>query len=309
MTTRSVGVQADELAVSSIAELERLPVGIRVVHEPGVAKAVKKLPIDGSRGEFTWVYRTEVTAIEKDLTIVEFGAFHSDGVEWQLGPTVTGTPFGTKEFTEWYGCKNGLLKKGQSVADPANWNSVDELVPGKIRWFFIGIDPAGKKYRGDAVVEFAAELGERSPLEPLVRFSGSWKKQWKRLPSEWIPEEQSATGTHTSRWCLNGRFLKEEGLDSDGSTYMSLLSYDQNAGHYLLSSFMSEGFATRMTGTWDEATHTMTWQNKVQPGFTSEWTYRLTGPDSYEFEFITRGEDNKLYMHLQGKAQRVVDEN
>lgn len=201
------------------------------------------------------------------------------------------------------------MKKGQSVADPANWNTVDELLPGKIRWFFVGTDGAGKRYRGDAIVEFAAELGERSPIEPLVRFSGSWKKQWKLLPSEWTQKEQSANGTHTSRWCLNGRFLKEEGLDADGGSYISLLSYDQNTGQYLLNSFMSKGFTTRMTGTWEEATHTLTLRNTEQPGLTSEWMYRLTGPDSYEFEFVTRGADKKLYMHLKGTATRVVDEN
>ncbi len=62
---------------------------------------------------------------------VEFGAFQWDGTEWQLGPTVTGTPFGTKEFAEWFSCENGTIRKGQSVADPVNWHSTNELVAAR----------------------------------------------------------------------------------------------------------------------------------------------------------------------------------
>ena len=302
-------VQADEPAIRSVTDLERIPVGIKVVQSPEMAKAVKKLPVDGRRGEYSWVYRTEVTALDKDLTIVEFGAFHWDGAEWQLGPTSNGTPYGTKEFAEWYSCEDGVLKKGQSASDPVNWNSLDELVPGKAKWFFIGMDETGKKYRGDAVVEFAPELGERSPLEPLVRFSGHWKKQWKLLPSEWIPAGQSASGTHSGHWSLNGRFLKEEGQDSDGSTYLSMYSYDEAASQYLLTVFQSRGATTRMTGTWDEEKLTMTWRNTEQPGLTSEWKYRLVDSERYEFEFVTRGDDKKLYLHIKGTADRVVDGN
>jgi hypothetical protein len=177
--------KADGSAIHSVAELEQLPVGLKVVQSPETAKAVTKLSIDGRPGEYTWVYRTEVIAIDRDLTIVEFGAFHWDGTEWQLGPTVTGTPFGTKEFAEWYSCENGTIRRRQSFADPVNWHSTNELVASKTRWFFIGVDNAGKRFRGDAVIEFAGDLGERSPWEPLARFSGSWKKQWKLLPSEW----------------------------------------------------------------------------------------------------------------------------
>ena len=101
-------VQADEPTIRSITDLERLPVGIRVVQSPETAKAVKKLPIDGRRGEYTWVYRTEVTAIEKDLTVIQFGAFRWDGAEWQPGETFNGAPFGSKEFGEWYSCENGV---------------------------------------------------------------------------------------------------------------------------------------------------------------------------------------------------------
>ena len=94
--------QAHEPAIRSVTDLERIPVGIKVVQSPEMANAVKKLPVDERRGgEYSWVYRTEVTMTDKDLTIVEFGAFHWDGAEWQLWPTFNGIPHSTKEFAEW----------------------------------------------------------------------------------------------------------------------------------------------------------------------------------------------------------------
>ncbi len=169
------------------------------------------------------------------------------------------------------------------------------------------MDSAGKRFRGDVVIEFAAGLGERSPQEPLVRFSGVWKKQWKLLPSEWVPAENAASGTHVTRWSLNGRFLKEEGQDSDGGTYVSMSSFDEQSGQYLLSSFSSRGGTTRLIGSWNAETFTMTWRNTKRPGMTEEWTYRLTGPNSYDFEFVIRGSDQKRYFHLKGTAERKVD--
>jgi hypothetical protein len=296
--------RADEPAITSIAELERLPVGIRVTHSPETVKAVKKLPIDGRRLNYTWVYRTEVTAMDKDLKIIQFGAFLWDGTKWQLGETNTGTPFGEKEFVNWYGCENSFLKKGQSASDPMNFHTAVSLDAGKYRWFFVGVDAAGKRFAGDAVVEFVAELGDRLPIEPLHRLSGSWKKKWTILQSEWNPKQQEATGTHVTRWSLNGHFLKEEGKDSDGSNYVSMTSFDEPTGQYLHNSFSSSGLNHRLVGSWDEKTSTMIWRNTERAGLTEEWKYRLTGPDHYEFEFQIRGEDQKVYFHLKGSAER-----
>lgn len=42
--------QAHEPAIRSVTDLERIPVGIKVVQSPEMANAVKKLPVDERRG-------------------------------------------------------------------------------------------------------------------------------------------------------------------------------------------------------------------------------------------------------------------
>jgi len=89
---------------------------------------------------------------------------------------------------------------------------------------------------------------ERSPelksrLEPLGRLVGTWEKRWTVYKSEWSAEEQVKTGTHTSKWILNDRHLQTNGQDSDGSSYLSIYSYDPATQEYKSFAFQSTGLA------------------------------------------------------------------
>jgi hypothetical protein len=153
---------ADEPRAITPEVLDKLPVGIKVVHEPKTALATLTGKSE-RRSKYTWWYKTTVSAIDGDVTIVEFGGFAWHDKKWVPGGSFTGKPFTGEEFAEWYKCPKAVLKKGESYADPTNWSSAPELRAGKTRWYFLGVDGKGKRVKGEAVIE---EKGEIDPKKP-----------------------------------------------------------------------------------------------------------------------------------------------
>ncbi|MCI0741528.1 MAG: hypothetical protein L0Y72_21040 [Gemmataceae bacterium] len=147
-------------------EFDKLPEGIKVVHEPKTALATLTGKSE-RRGKYTWWYKTTVSATNGDVTIVEFGGFlWKDGKWVNDGRTLTGKPYAAAEFADWYKCPKALLKKGESYSDSTNWSSDAELRAWKTRWYFVGIDAKGKKVKGEAVIDLKAEIDPKKPKEP-----------------------------------------------------------------------------------------------------------------------------------------------
>src|SRR4051812_44597407 len=105
-TTRSCG--ADEPAPITPEEFDKLPEGIKVVHEPKAALATLTGKSE-RRAKYTWWYKTTVSATAGDVTVVEFGAFAWRDGRWVAGTTFTGRPYGAAEFAEWYKCPKAVL--------------------------------------------------------------------------------------------------------------------------------------------------------------------------------------------------------
>lgn len=150
---------ADEPKPITLEELDKLPVGIKVVFEPKEPRATLTGKSD-RRAKYTWWYKTTVSATDGDVTVVEFG-----GLSLHDGKWLVGKPFTAKEFAEWYKCPKGVLKKGESYSDPTNWSTDVELRAGKTRWYFVGIDAKGNRVKGEAVVELKAEIDPKKPKD------------------------------------------------------------------------------------------------------------------------------------------------
>jgi len=157
--------KADEPKFISPEEFDKLPEGIKVVHEPKIALATLTGKSE-RRAKYTWWYKTSVSATEGDVTIVEFGGFDWKDGKWINGGSFTGKPYRAAEFAEWYKCPKAVLKKGESYSDPTNWTSGAELRAVKTRWYFIGIDAKGQKVKGEAVIELKAEIDPKKPKDP-----------------------------------------------------------------------------------------------------------------------------------------------
>jgi hypothetical protein len=155
----------DEPKFITPEELDKLPVGITVTHEPKTALATLTGKSE-RRAKYTWWYKTTVSAKDAEVTIVEFGGFRWQKDKWVNGGTITGKPYTGDDFADWYGCPKGVLKPGKSYSDPTNWSTDAELTAGKTRWYFIGVDAKGKRVKGEAIIEQKAEIDPKRPKDP-----------------------------------------------------------------------------------------------------------------------------------------------
>ena len=155
---------ADEAKFIRPEELDKLPEGIKVVHKPKAALGTLSGKSE-RRSKYTWWYKTTVSAVDAEVTIVEFGGFVWQDGKW-VAASFSGKPFTAKDFTEWYSCPKAVLKPGESYSDPTNWTSAPELRAGKTRWYFIGVDAKGKRVKGEAVVQLKPEVDPKKPRDP-----------------------------------------------------------------------------------------------------------------------------------------------
>jgi len=148
-----VGCSREDTSV--LAELEAIPKGLEVVHSPDVVENPVG-PNPSPDWKYRWIFRTEVRAIDKPLTITKFGILAWDGSRWILPPDQTSYNTGVldaKTFIEWYQCPNAIVSPGRPAIDPQNWAGSHSRQSFKQKWFFIGVDANGKSYKGEGVVE------------------------------------------------------------------------------------------------------------------------------------------------------------
>jgi hypothetical protein len=124
-----------------LAELETLPVGLEVVHSPESVRS----PVgpDPNGWPYRWLFQTEVRAISRLLTIVQFGICAWDGKEWILPATNRRYNAGIldkKAFMEWYACPSGRIEPGKPAIDRQNWAGSYTRTSFRQKWFFIGED-------------------------------------------------------------------------------------------------------------------------------------------------------------------------
>jgi hypothetical protein len=153
----------DNTKPTTIEELDKLPLGLKVVHDPNPAKATKT----GSstrRGKYTWWFKTTVSSTSGDVKVVEFGGFAWKDGKWVLA-NFNGKPFSSKDFAEWYSCPDALIKEGKSYSDPTNWSAANELSAHKGRVYYIGIDSKGQRVKGEAIIEQKGEIDPKRPKD------------------------------------------------------------------------------------------------------------------------------------------------
>jgi len=148
---------------TTIEELDKLPVGLKVVHEPNPARATEGKGSE-RRGKYTWWFKTTVRSAGPDVRIVEFGAYAWQDGKWVFA-NVTGKPFSSEDFARWYSCPGGVIKEGKAYTDPTNWGSGERLTAGKARWYYIGEDSKGRRVKGEAVIEEKGELDPKRPKD------------------------------------------------------------------------------------------------------------------------------------------------
>jgi hypothetical protein len=141
-----------------LTELDSLPVGLEIIHEP--AQVGKPEGPNSDDWPYRWRFRTEVRAIDRPLTITHFGIIAWDGSQWVLPPDQRHYNSGVLEkgtFAEWYHCPDATVRPGGPAVDPENWAGAYARAPFRQKWFFIGEDSQGQRFKGEGIVTFVTE--------------------------------------------------------------------------------------------------------------------------------------------------------
>ena len=140
-------------------------------------------------------------------------------------------------------------------------------------------------------------------MKALERLLGTWKVE--QIVK--VPEESRSTNLVVKReLVLGGRFVQEMGgFDDQGKpNFMGMYTYDSNKKAYRYWFFLSGGFYTESTGTWDENRQTLTFTQAPKRGATGVVTLRFPDKTSFAFSIISRDAGGKVGYHLEGKGVR-----
>jgi len=132
------------------AKIDTLSIGIEVNHSPSYVYATENTKDPEKRGKYQLQHATSVKSINEELVIVEFGGYVWYNNEWVL-KTIYDRPFNKEEFTKWYKCENGILKKGIPFTDNDNWMGKTNVLSGREisgLWYYIGKNKNGEMFVG-----------------------------------------------------------------------------------------------------------------------------------------------------------------
>jgi hypothetical protein len=141
-----------------LTELETLPVGIEVELSPAQVHARSG---GNSDWRYYWRYQTVLQAIDVSLTVVQFGYCEWFRDRWVLPRDESGFergPLTARHFAEWFRCPGAHLKPGRKVIDDQHWLGSNDLRSVRHKWYFIGIDCNGNRYKGEGTVELIGEV-------------------------------------------------------------------------------------------------------------------------------------------------------
>lgn len=139
-------------------------------------------------------------------------------------------------------------------------------------------------------------------LKVLSNYVGTWDVAITSRDSPFTKGESSTT------WVLDGRFVQQTGVlrSADGFNAIrvtTLMTYDSERKMYRMWSFLSNGSTSEATGTWDEATRTMTSISR-QDGSTTTTTAKFSDNGIEEWLFTTTNQSNEVVGRFGGTNTR-----
>ena len=140
---------------------------------------------------------------------------------------------------------------------------------------------------------------EMKALEKLV---GTWKVEQENK----VPEQGTVTYVLKGQSILSGRFVQQLGSSNNAvkPTQMGMYTYDSNEKNYRYWFFMSSGFFTDFTGTWDESSQTFTFTDWLPRRGGATITQRFLDKNTFVFSMTTKDAGGKVVYQMEGKAVR-----
>ncbi|MDA1053275.1 MAG: DUF1579 family protein, partial [Planctomycetota bacterium] len=126
-------------------------------------------------------------------------------------------------------------------------------------------------------------------LKVLDRMIGTWDTVSTMKPAEWTPEGDSSTAKIKREWILNGRFVMDTSIHSNGDESIALIGYDLGQKAYRSWWFNSQGEFPRSpsTGSWNESKQTLSYVSELGDGKTMRSSVRFADPNQEVSELLT----------------------
>jgi hypothetical protein len=140
----------------------------------------------------------------------------------------------------------------------------------------------------------------------LDKFVGTWKNTVTVHTAQWNPQEKKQTGDTICKRTLGGAFVQEWGKHSDGSTGMTMYSWDKDRRHYRSWWFGSEGMSSESVGVWDEKEQKMEWRAN-EAGYNTRAFQQFVSDDEIKWEVVVRNPAGDIVYKMTGNAKRVKE--
>ncbi|MBM4096733.1 MAG: DUF1579 domain-containing protein [Planctomycetes bacterium] len=145
---------------------------------------------------------------------------------------------------------------------------------------------------------------QQQAMGVLRQFEGNWRKEFRLIQGTGGSATVARTGTHECRQALGGAVMQETGHDSDGTSYLSVSTYDPAERVFKLSVFQSSGVVSHMTGAYDPRNRSLTWTHKGGEGVITTATYEIESANEVRFLIVAKREGALELFRLEGKATK-----
>lgn len=137
--------------------LRKVPVGITLYHTPNPNYPVPNDTKGDWDGKYLWKHSTYVRSDVGELEVVAAGSF----IWYSEKGWFTNVQYDKAAFSEKFGCKDGILKKGKTYCFPQNYRTGDNLFGGDALWFVLAKDKNNHLYKGIGLIETEATLQKK----------------------------------------------------------------------------------------------------------------------------------------------------
>jgi hypothetical protein len=143
-------------------------------------------------------------------------------------------------------------------------------------------------------------------LKVLDRMIGTWDTVSIQKPAEWTPAGGRSTAKIKRERILNGRFVMDTSIHSNGQESIAILGYDPGQKNYRSWWFNSEGEFPRglSEGSWNESQQMLSYVSELQGGKTMRSSVRFADPDKENWQFKVTDASAKVYLDMEITATR-----
>lgn len=141
-------------------------------------------------------------------------------------------------------------------------------------------------------------------LKVLDRMIGTWDTVTVQKPAEWTPDGGRSTATVTREWILNGRFVMDTSLHSNGDESVAIIGYDAGQKVYRSWWFNSLGHRNDSRGQWNAATNSLSYRTDLEDGKSMQSSVRFADANKEVWQFKATDAAGKVYLDMDITATR-----